>query len=118
MELVVDRLHIEAGGPLVVVMNRLDAANLGVISSDRVFVRHGDRHAVCILNISEEGNPGVLGVYSEVARFLGVQEGDRVWVEPARRPESLDYIREKINGQRLTPWKIQRIVGDVVEHHL
>jgi len=118
LELVVDRLRIEAGGPLVVVINRLDAANLGVFSSDRVFVRHGDRHAVCILNISEEGNPGVLGVYSEVARFLGVQEGDRVWVEPARRPESLDYIREKINGQRLTPWKIQRIVGDVVEHHL
>ena len=118
MQLTVDKLSIEAGGPLVVVMNRNDAADLGVISSDRLFVRYHDLHAICILNISTEDTPGVLGVYGEVATRLGVDDGDEVVVEPARRPESIDYVREKINGQRLTPWKIQRIVGDVVERHL
>jgi AMP phosphorylase len=118
MQLKADILSIEAGGPLVVIMNREDAAELGVISSDRVFVRYGGEHAICILNISTEDEPGILGVYGEVKDILGVQEGAIVTVELARRPESLDYVREKINGQRLTPWKIQRIVGDVVERHL
>ncbi len=59
-----------------------------------------------------------MGIYRDVGEKLGVSEGAMVSVEPARRPESIDYVREKINGQRLTPWKIQRIVGDVVERHL
>ncbi|MBD3171455.1 AMP phosphorylase [Candidatus Bathyarchaeota archaeon] len=118
MQLKTDILSIEAGGPLIVVMNKKDAADLGVISSDRLYVKYGDKHAICILNISMEDYPGILGVYGEVKNRLGVPEGAKVYVEPARRPESLDYVREKINGQRLTPWKIQRIVGDVVERHL
>jgi AMP phosphorylase len=118
MQLKADLLSIEAGGPLIVVMNRDDAADLGVISSDRIFVRYGKEHAVCILNISTEDEPGIIGLYGDVGERLGVPEGAMVSVEPARRPESIDYVREKINGQRLTPWKIQRIVGDVVERHL
>ena len=118
MRLKADVLNIEAGGPLIVVMNRDDAAELGVISSDRVFLRYHGEHAICILNISTEDEPGILGIYREVKDTLGVEEGSLVEVELARRPESIDYIREKINGQRLTPWKIQRIVGDVVERRL
>jgi len=118
MELTATPLEIEAGGPLVVVMNRQDAADLSVNSSDRIFLRHKDKHAVCILNISSNGVKGELGVYKEVTKRLGLKKGDALNVEPARRPESLDFIREKVNGERLTPWKIQRIVGDVVERHL
>jgi AMP phosphorylase len=118
MELKSIPLYIKAGGPYVVVMSGEDAKELGVISSDRLFVRHKDIHTICILNISSESQPGQLGVYREVKEKLELEKEDIVKVEPARRPESLDYIREKVNGQRLVPWKIQRIVGDVVERHL
>lgn len=118
MHLQVNPLEIEAGGPLIVVMNKDDAANLGVISSDRIFIRQGSNQAICILNISTESILGTLGIYREVTKKLNVATGDQVWVEPARRPESLDYIREKINGERLSSWKIETIVGDVVERHL
>jgi AMP phosphorylase len=117
MQLQADVLSIEAGGPLVVIMNKEDAADLGVISSDRIFVRYKDEHAICILNIRSEGGRGIIGVYREVSKRLNIEDGATLNVEPARRPESIDYVREKINGQRLTPWKIQRIVGDVVERH-
>jgi AMP phosphorylase len=118
MELTATPLEIEAGGPLIVVMNRQDAADLGVISSDRLFLRYKDKYVICILNISSNGVQGELGVYKEVTKRLDLKHGDTLKVEPARRPESIDYIREKVNGERLTPWKIQRIVGDVVERHL
>jgi len=118
MQLKAAPLEIEAGGPLVVVMNQQDAAELGVISSDRIFLRHGENHVICILNIGTENVPGELGLYREVTNRLGVSEGEMVSVELARRPESVDYIREKVNGQRLTSWKIERIVGDTVERRL
>jgi AMP phosphorylase len=118
MELKTLQLNIEAGGPFIVVLNDEDAKELGVISSDRLFVRHEDLHAICIINISSASEPGQLGVYKEVKEKLGLDEEDLVYVEPARRPESLDFIREKVNGERLVSWKIARIVGDVVERHL
>lgn len=118
MELKTVQLKIEAGGPYIVVISDEDAKELGVISSDRLYVRHGDLHAVCIINISSESQKGHLGVYTEVTEKLELDEEDKVYVEPARRPESLDFIREKVNGKRLASWKIQRIVGDVVERHL
>jgi AMP phosphorylase len=49
---------------------------------------------------------------------LELERGDTVKVTPAARPESLGFIREKILGERLTPWKLHMIVQDVVEHHL
>ncbi len=118
MQLKANLLKIEAGGALVVIMNTEDAADLGVISSDRIFVRHKKKHAICILNVSREDERRKLGVYMKVAEILGVEQGSEVTVEVARRPESLDYIREKINGERLVPWKIDMIVGDVIERHL
>ena len=118
MDLRASTLELEAGGQFVVVMNKEDAAELGVISSDRIFVRHQDIYAICILNLSSEDPPGEIGVYREVAKMLAVKKGDLLTVELARRPEGLDYVREKINGERLTPRKIERIVGDVVERRL
>ena len=118
MQLKAAPLEIEAGGPLVVVMTKQDAADLGVIGSDRIFMRHRNGHVICILNISTEDVPGELGLYREVTQRLSISKGDTIDVEPARRPESIDHIREKVNGQRLTPWKIERIVGDTVDRHL
>jgi len=118
LDLRASTLELEAGGQFVVVMNKEDAAELGVISSDRIFVRHQDIYAICILNLSSEDPPGEIGVYREVAKMLAVKKGDLLTVELARRPEGLDYVREKINGERLTPRKIERIVGDVVERRL
>ncbi len=118
MELRARTLELEAGGPFVVVLNREDAAELGVISSDRIFVRYKENYAICIINLSSEDPRGEIGVYREVSKTLAANRGDILTVELARRPEGLDYVREKINGERLTPRKIERIVGDVVERRL
>jgi AMP phosphorylase len=118
MQLIATSLEIEAGGPLIVVLNKDDAGELGVISSDRIFLKYKNQHAICIINISEESARGEIGVYKEVTKRLDLIKGAELRVEAARRPESLDFIREKINGQRLTTWKIERIVGDVIERHL
>jgi AMP phosphorylase len=101
-----------------VVLSKKDADRLGVISNDRLFVNHDGSEVSTILNIAADFSEGYLGVYREVMDRLDLERGDTVKVTPAARPESLGFIREKILGERLTPWKLHMIVQDVVEHHL
>jgi AMP phosphorylase len=100
------------------VLSKRDADRLGVISNDRLFVNHDGSEVSTILNIASDFTEGYLGVYREVMDTLDIKRGDTVNVTPAARPESLGFIREKILGERLTPWKLHMIVQDVVEHHL
>jgi AMP phosphorylase len=118
LELLVRNLEIEAGGNLIVVMSKRDAERLGAISSDRLMLGYGDAKVVTILNISSEFPEGRLGVYREVKSRLDLSDGAKVSVRLAERPESLSFIREKILGERLTPWKLEMIVEDVVQRHL
>ena len=94
MQLKANPLDIEAGGPLIVVMNIEDAADLGVISSDRIYVRHGREYAICIMNISTEDERGYLGVYREVRDRLGVEENSIVLVEPARAQQATGNVSQ------------------------
>jgi AMP phosphorylase len=101
-----------------VVLSKIEADSLGIISNDRLFVNHDGSEVSTILNIASDFPDGYIGVYKEVMEQLDLDNGDTVNVRPAARPESLGFIREKILGERLTPWKIHMIVQDVVEHHL
>ena len=118
LELKAWNLDIEAGGNFIVVLSKSKADNLGILSNDRLFVNHDGSEVSTIVNIASDFPDGYLGVYREVMERLDLEDGDTVNVRPAARPESLGFIREKILGERLTPWKIHMIVQDVVEHHL
>jgi AMP phosphorylase len=118
LELKVWNLDIEAGGNLIVVLSKNDADRLGVNTNDRLFVNHNGSVVSTILNIASEFHKGYIGAYREVMERLDLERGDTVNISPAARPESLGFIREKILGERLTPWKLHMIVQDVVEHHL
>ena len=118
MDLSVKLLELEARGNLIVVLRDKDADELGVRSSDRVTIKINESDIVAILNIASDFPRGHIGVYKEVKSRLGLEEGNIVKVEPAGRPESINFIREKIMGEKLTPWKIEMIVSDVMERHL
>lgn len=111
-------LEMETRGTFIVVMGARDAHRLGVRSSDRLMLNVKDLESIAILNIASEFPKGVVGIFNEVRDKLGLADGDSIEVTPAKRPESLSFIREKIMGERLTPWKIEMIVEDVVERHL
>lgn len=111
-------LEIEAGGKLIVVMDNETASTLGVHSLDRVEVSSEKGRTTAIVNVASKFPQEILGVYDEVQSKLKVREREEVEVHPAKRPESLSFIRGKIMGNRLTASQIKAIVVDVVERHL
>jgi AMP phosphorylase len=118
MRLRVRLLNIQAGGRNIAVLGDSTASMLGIHSSDRVQVSHGDRHVVAIVNVASDFPRDHLGVYDEVSKKLNVQTDDEVEVQLAESPQSLHYVQAKIRNERLRKKEIDSIVRDVVERHL
>jgi AMP phosphorylase len=112
-------LGLEAGGKLVVVLNREDAEDLVVSSLERVKITRGKKEAIAIVNTTTKLiERGVVGVYEEVRESLGLKEGDEVDVEVAPLPVSVYFIRNKLAKRKLTYEEILEIVKDMVKGNL
>jgi AMP phosphorylase len=118
MEFRVKLLGIRAGGKRIIVIDNEYASRLGIHSSDRVKITHKNQTIIAIANVATDFPKKTLGIYEEVQEKLKAQNGEIVQVQPAERPESLGYIRNKIIGRKLGATEIKSIILDVVERHL
>ncbi len=121
MKLEVKDMDISSGGALVAVLNKKDAEKMDLHKRDRVKIIKNGKVETVLLNIGEsekavkEGN---IGLYEEVLDSLKLKQGDIVNMIPARKPLSIDYIRKKLDGFRLTKKEIDQIVWDIVNNKL
>lgn len=111
-------LEIEAKRPIVM-LNEEDAREIDVRPSDRVEVAFGRNRLVAIVNTAEKFiKPGEIGLYEWVSDRLKVRRGSGVEVKPAEPPESLRFIRNRLQGKVLKPREIDVIIDDVVSNRL
>lgn len=121
MRLKVKDMDISSGGPLIAILNEKDADNMDLHSGDRVkLVKRGKVETV-VLDIGESEKAvkrGSIGLYEEVLESLKSKENDVVDMIPARKPLSIEFIRKKMDGFKLTKKEINQIVWDVVHNKL
>jgi len=121
MELKVKDMDIATGDVQVVILNKKDAHELDLHHMDRLVLKKNSRRTVAILDIAESKKavpPGHIGLFEEVLDALHAKNGDKVNVDIAEKPESVTYIRKKLDGKRLTPKEIKIIVEDIVNNRL
>lgn len=113
MEMDVERIDMETKAS-VVVLNEADADDLGVNPLDRVQITDGDRETTGIVDITEElVPPGTMGVTD---RLEGLNDG--VSVELAKEPQSVEYIRKKLDDEELTRDELAAIIDDINANRL
>ncbi len=118
MELKVRRIDIEVGGSEII-LNEEDARELGLHPGDRARVSRGGHSTTAIVNLSQSMiKPGEVGMFVEISEMLGVKNGDVVKVHPTMRPVSVEFIKKKIFGEKLTREEIYEIIKDIVEDNL
>ena len=118
MELKVKRIDLEVGG-YEIVLNEEDARELGLYPQDRAKVGIKGCLTTAIVSVSESMiKPGEIGMFVEISEKIGVKNGDLVKVTPTTRPISVDYIKNKINGKKLTKDEIYNIIRDITEDNL
>ncbi len=118
MELRVKRIDLEVGG-YEVVLNEEDAKELGLHPQDRAKVGIKGHLMTAIVSISQSMiKPGEIGMFVEISEKLSVKNGDKVKITPTSRPLTVDYIKKKINGEKLTKDEIYAIIRDITDDNL
>ena len=102
MKLVAKILDIATRG---VLLNRLDARSMGVLNGDRVQVinpKNGVSVTAFVETTSTITQQGTLGIYRITNERLHLEDGAEIEVREAGRPASLDFIKKKMDGGKLT----------------
>ncbi len=118
MKLSVKILDIASRG---VLLHCDDAKQIGVFEGDRVKIlneKTGTATADFVMTTSSLLVKGTCGIYQKTNDMVGLADGDTTEVRVAIRPVSLDYIRNKMDGARLTQDEITTIVRDIVHDDL
>ncbi len=121
MKLKVKDIDISSGGPLVAVVNYKDAALLDLHVMDRIKLKKGSKIETVVVDIAQSSKVvprGRIGVFEEVIDSLKLKNNDTVDISVARKPLSIDYIKKKLDGQKLSKNEIDQIVWDIVHNKL
>ena len=109
---------IETGKPIVV-LNEEDIKELGCHLGDRIFISSSGKTVTAIVDASTSFvNAGEIALFEDVKESLDVKDGDVVSVNPAGRPKSIEFIKKKLDGLKLSDHELRTIVQDIVDNNL
>lgn len=110
-----------AGIP-VVMLNEGTAEKLGIHAKQRLSIKtisKNPQEMSAILDVVEKMvKKDEIGVSDEVQKRLSLKPGQRLEVNLASPPKSMDFIKEKLNKKKLSKQKIFSIVRDIVNNSL
>ncbi|MFH1440004.1 MAG: AMP phosphorylase [Candidatus Woesearchaeota archaeon] len=118
MKFKIKRLDMFTGYPLIGVLNKKDADLIDVYSMDRIRIKKGNKNIIATLDTTESKemtNIGEIGMFSEAFDKLRCKEGSIVHLYVEKKPESVRYIKKKLNGNRLSEEEINHIIKDISE---
>lgn len=121
MKLTIKDMDIATGDIQIVILNEKDAHELDLHMMDRIVVSCKGKKTIAILDIAESKKavpPGKIGMFEETLDALNAKNGDPVTIDIADKPESITYIKKKMDGGRLTPKEINLIVDDIITNRL
>ncbi|MBR9676719.1 AMP phosphorylase [Candidatus Woesearchaeota archaeon] len=122
MKLIVKDVDIFSGGPPIVVLNEEDARKLDLHTGDRVKLHYEKKVETGIVDMATAASrilpPGSIALFDELIIALGVRTGDVVEVRMAQKPDSLGFIKKKLEGKKLLYKEINSIIEDIVNNNL
>lgn len=119
MKLKVRNLDIEVGGKPIALLNKEDAAELGLHTADRVNLVSGKKEFFAIVDITQKVvNKGEIGLFFEVASEIGLPNGEYVEVHVTETPDSVSFVKKRLMGDILENRQIEQIVSDIVKNRL
>lgn len=117
MQLKVQPIDIKVG-KYKVILNTLDAKELGVNAGDRIRIKNHTTITAIVDFTEDMISPGMIGLYHEVQEKMRREWTEIVEVEPAEKPKSARIIRKVMDRQQLTRDEIYELVKDIVEENL
>lgn len=106
-------------GELTALLHAIDALELGVREQDRIKLRHENETVTALVHITERYlKPGEVGLLGKAFQYIGPEVGEVLDVMATGKPESVEYIRKKMDGLELSTAEIQTLVEDISSRNL
>ncbi|MFC2154276.1 AMP phosphorylase [Candidatus Altiarchaeota archaeon] len=106
-------------GKLIAVLTEEDMKELGIHVSDRVKISAGDIVTTAITDSTTTFvSEGEIALFEDLKQALNVNEGDEVDIKVTKHPQSVKFIRKKLDGLKLDEHEIREIIQDIVDNNL
>ncbi len=112
-------IDLETGGMPVISLNEDFAKKNDFHGMDRVLITFDGHSVVAAVDISEKIlSEEEIGVFEDVWKKLEIKDGDIVDIEPVGKPDSIKFIRKKMDKEELFGNEIHQIIKDIVDDKL
>ncbi|MEE2731773.1 MAG: thymidine phosphorylase family protein [Pseudomonadota bacterium] len=91
----------------------------GFQALSKIEIQQDGHRILAVLNVVDDEcivMPGQLGLSEQAFDHLAVAEGSSVRVNHAEPPLSMEYVREKLSGERITQDKFNQIIQDIAHN--
>ncbi|MDP6156422.1 MAG: AMP phosphorylase [Candidatus Thermoplasmatota archaeon] len=110
----VKRIDVDTG-KYEIILNIEDARDLSVYREDRVKVVGGRKTITAKVNVTDTLiEPGTIGAFRKTHDALDVAVDDKIQLIPTSKPDSVEYIRKKMDGKELSKSELYDIIRDLV----
>ena len=120
MKLKIKLLNWSAGIP-VAMLKEKTAEKIGVHPQDRVLIKiNGNKEFTTIIDTVEKGllRENEVAVTSEIVSVFNLKKSQKVDIQLAPIPKSLEFIKAKLNNKPFTKKQILIIIQDIVSNAL
>ncbi len=121
MKLKLKFLKWNAGIP-VAMLNSKTAEKIGVRTQDRIsletFSSRPKKLSTILDTVENLVKENEVAVSSEIKKIMNLKKGQFLDVNLAPTPKSLEFIKNKLNGKRLTEKQLEEIIRDIVSNSL
>ena len=112
-------LDIKTGHPWVVVINGKDAKTYGVRAGDELLLKWNHKQTEVGVDLTKElVFEGEIGLFRDIIERYKIKEGDILELSLTQPPPSLESIRKKLLGKKLTYEEIKGIMADIANYRL
>lgn len=121
MELKVRFLNWEAGIPSAMI-NQKTAENIGININDRISLKTSGKKSkeasVVLETVKGIIKINEIGVSQELKSYLKLRKGQKIDVNLSMPPQSMEFIKKKLQGKKLKKKEINLIIKDIVNNSL
>lgn len=125
------KIEIDSKHDFIALMMEEDARELSLRANERIKIFHGNQNnknfVICELEIVDykkrKGSykdlnlkKGEIGVLESAFDKLNLDEGKKVNISVASKPKSLEYVKKKFNGHRLSEDNFLEIAQEIIDN--
>ena len=115
-------ITFSTGGIQIAIITKKDAQNQAINAGDRVSLKYKGKETTAIVDVAKTNKfikEREVGIFEEVMKKLKIKrDHPSININVEEKPNSVELIKKKLNGKKLSYKEIKEIIQDIVDNKL